>query len=757
MKNMLRLLLCVLCILCVSRDIACCQNETRVKGTVLDAKNHNPLPFCTVVVLGSTNGTSTDELGRFELDVTTGEQLIIGFVGYVSDTVKIISNKDFYTISLKPNNSSLGEVVVTGTMKEISRKDSPIPVEVITAKYFQKNPTPNLFEAVGMINGIQPQLNCNVCNTGDIHINGMEGPYTMILIDGMPIVSGLATVYGLSGIPNSIVERVEVVKGPASSLYGSEAMGGVINVITKQPEKASVFSADVMATSWQELNADVSTKLKVGKLNSLTGANYFNYSNPIDNNNDGFTDVTIQNRVSVFQKLSLVRNEHRVASLAGRYVYEDRWGGQMNWNDDWRGSDSIYGESINTKRWEVIGMYQLPIKEKVYTQFSYNWHNQDSYYGTTPYFANQQVAFAQVYWDKKVGSSHNLLLGSSYRYTYYDDNTPGTANADSVNPKNQPAITSLPGAYIQDEWTLNNQNKLLLGYRYDYDKNHGSIHSPRIAYKWDPNKNNTLRFSFGTGYRVVNLFTEDHSALTGARDVIIVNQLRPERSYNSNLNYVVSIPSDAFYLGFDATVFYSYFTNKIVGDFDSNPNQIIYDNLNGNAVSRGVSLNTNLSLNVPLKLNAGITYMDVYLNEDDGTGKLVKKQQLHAPKWSGNFLLSYTFIKPLITIDLTGKWNGPMRLPVLPNDYRPEYSPTYCIANIQVSKKMKKGLEVYGGVKNFFNFIPADPIMRPQDPFDKYVDDPVSNPNGYTFDPSYNYASLQGIRGFVGIRYNLQK
>lgn len=757
MKNMLRLLLCVLCILCVSRDIAYCQNETRVKGTVLDAKNHNALPFCTIVVLGSTNGTSTDELGRFELDVTTGEQLIIGFVGYVSDTVKIISNKDFYTISLKPNNSSLGEVVVTGTMKEISRKDSPIPVEVITAKYFQKNPTPNLFEAVGMINGIQPQLNCNVCNTGDIHINGMEGPYTMILIDGMPIVSGLATVYGLSGIPNSIVERVEVVKGPASSLYGSEAMGGVINVITKQPEKASVFSADVMATSWQELNADLSTKLKVGKLNSLTGVNYFNYSNPIDNNNDGFTDVTIQNRVSVFQKLSLVRSEHRVASLAARYVYEDRWGGQMNWNDDWRGSDSIYGESINTKRWEVIGMYQLPIKEKVYTQFSYNWHNQDSYYGTTPYFANQQVAFAQVYWDKKVGSSHNLLLGSSYRYTYYDDNTPGTADADSVNPKNQPAITPLPGAYIQDEWTLNNQNKLLLGYRYDYDKNHGSIHSPRIAYKWDPNKNNTLRLSFGTGYRVVNLFTEDHSALTGARDVIIVNQLRPERSYNSNLNYVVSIPSDAFYLGFDATVFYSYFTNKIVGDFDSNPNQIIYDNLNGNAVSRGVSLNTNLSLNVPLKLNAGITYMDVYLNEDDGTGKLVKKQQLHAPKWSGNFLLSYTFIKPLITIDFTGKWNGPMRLPVLPNDYRPEYSPAYCIANIQVSKKMKKGLEVYGGVKNLFNFIPADPIMRPQDPFDKYVDDPVNNPNGYTFDPSYNYASLQGIRGFVGIRYNLQK
>lgn len=90
------------------------------------------------------------------------------------------------TSQSEKNHKGLEEVVVSGTMKEISRSESPIPVEILTPKLFQKNPTPSLFEAVGMINGVQPQLNCNVCNTGDIHINGMEGPYTMILIDGMP-------------------------------------------------------------------------------------------------------------------------------------------------------------------------------------------------------------------------------------------------------------------------------------------------------------------------------------------------------------------------------------------------------------------------------------------------------------------------------------------------------------------------------------------------------------------------------------------
>lgn len=673
------------------------------------------------------------------------------YIGLIIYTVAFILPQQL--LSQENKNDTLGEIVVTGTMKEMSRKDSPIPVEIITSKFFQKNPTPSLFEAVGMVNGIQPQLNCNVCNTGDIHINGMEGPYTMILIDGMPIVSALSTVYGLSGIPNSIVDRIEVVKGPASSLYGSEAMGGIINVITKAPAKAPTVSADVFATSWQEYSVDGSVKFRLNNVHSLLGINYYNYNDPIDNNKDGFTDVTLQHRISVFNKWSLIRHYNRIASLAARYVYEDRWGGEMNWNEGYKGSDSIYGEAINTKRWELIGMYQLPVRERIMTQFSYNKHDQDSYYGTVPYLASQQVVFSQIYWDKSLNNNHSLLLGSSFRYTYYDDNTPGTMSSDGIS--NQPTKTPLPGIFAQEEWTINPKHKLLVGYRYDYDQNHGNIHSPRIAYKWSPDAVNTIRASAGTGYRVVNLFTEDHAALTGAREVIITEKLDPERSYNTNLNYTFKTNIGNSLFGLDVTGFYSYFTNKINADLDTDPNKIIYDNLKGHAISRGVSLNMDLAFAVPLKMMAGITYMDVYQMEDDGTGKLRKSVQLHAPKWSGNFVVSYALPR-YITIDLTGKVNGPMRLPILPNDYRAEYSPWYCIANVQLTKKLGKTIEVYGGVKNLLNFVPKDPIMRPFDPFDKQVNDPVNNPNGYTFDPSYNYASMQGIRGFAGIRYTLK-
>ena len=726
-----------------------------IKGKI--TQNNESLPAVSIIVVPLGTSVASDDEGNYEIkNIPFGNyEIIFSSVGSLNERKKVTVDKVspiVLNIVMQDENKALEEVVITGTMKEISRADSPIPVEIITPKLFKKNPTASLFEAVGMVNGVQPQLNCNVCNTGDIHINGMEGPYTMILIDGMPIVSALSTVYGLSGIPNSIVERIEVVKGPASSLYGSEAMGGIINVITKSPTKAPVISADYFFTSWGEQSLDAAVKLKAGTATSLLGINYFNYTIRHDKNKDNFTDVTQQDRISLFNKWNFERKENRMFSLAGRFVYEDRWGGEMNWSKKWRGTDSIYGESIYTKRAELIGLYQLPTTERIFTQFSYNWHDQNSYYGFTPYMATQQVAFVQAYWDKQFGPDHNFLLGGAMRYTEYDDNTPATANTD--NTANKPQKTPLPGLFIQDEWTLNERHKLLGGYRFDYDKNHGAVHSPRVAYKFAPNINHVIRASFGTGFRVVNLFTEDHAALTGARDVVIAEELKPEKSYNANLNYVLKVPASFAFFNFDITGFYSYFTNKIVGDFDTDPNKIIYDNLNGHAISQGVSLNTDITFNFPLKVMAGISYMDVFQMEDNGSGNLERSQQLHAPKWSGNFVASYSF-KNNYSVDLTGNWYGPMRLPILPNDYRPEYSPWFIIANIQLTKKFTYGLEFYGGIKNLFDFVPKDPILRPFDPFDKNVDDPVNNPNGYTFDPSYNYASMQGRRVFLGVRYNL--
>ena len=201
-----------------------------------------------------------------------------------------------------------------------------------------------------------------------------------------------------------------------------------------------------------------------------------------------------------------------------------------------RGGDEIYGESIYTKRGELLGSYQLPTTEKLMLSFSGTMHFQDSRYGTTSYIANQKIGFLQLSWDKKIGKN-DLLTGIASRYTYYDDNTPSTA----ISNENNPEKTWLPGIFLQDEIAFNEKHKVLFGLRYDYNSIHGNILTPRLAYKLKFNDNNILRFNAGTGFRVVNLFTEDHAALTGSREVVIAENLDPEKSVNANLNYIKKI------------------------------------------------------------------------------------------------------------------------------------------------------------------------------------------------------------------------
>jgi outer membrane receptor for ferrienterochelin and colicins len=739
------------------------QTNYSLEGIIRD-KNENPIEFAHVFLKKENKVLITDKNGAFEIcNINDSLQTIyIKHVEYeTKEQIINLSQNSFININLAESFNEIGEVVISGNLKEVSKLESITPVEVFTPKFFQRNPTPNLFESLQNINGVRPQLNCAICNTGDIHINGLEGPYTMVLIDGMPIVSSLSTVYGLSGIPNALVERIEIVKGPASSLYGSEAIGGVINVITKKPEKAPLLSVDLMSNSYLENNLDIGIKSSIkSKINILTGINYFNYSTPIDLNNDNFTDVTLSNKISIFQKWNFKQKNNKLFSIAGRCFYEDRWGGEMNWSPEHRGKDSIYGESIYTTRIEIIGTYQLPIKEDIKLSFSANSHNQNSVYGDVPYIGNQKIGFSQMVWNK-VLPRHDFIVGSSYRYIFYDDNTPATASSSSNNPDNN----HISSVFFQDELAASDKQKFLIGSRIDYSNHHGFIFTPRIGYKIKLKRSHAIRLNTGTGFRVVNIFTEDHAALTGARDVIIEEDLKPEKSYNANVNYTGTFytkKDHAFNL--DITGFYTYFTNKIFPDYDSDPNLILYRNLNGYAISEGVTVNLNISLTNGFKLNSGVTFMNIS-NVEEG----IKQQQILSEKFTGTWGATYFINKLNTEIDYSGNIYSPMRLPLASDlDPRNEFSPWWSTQNIQLNYKGLKNWEFYIGIKNLLNFTPnkGNPfiIARSNDPFDKNVQfsesgevlKTPSNPYGLTFDPTYIFAPNQGVRVFFGIRFKIR-
>ena len=726
--------------------------DFRVTGTVLS--QGQPLTSASVYIENSNTGTSTDIEGQFTLSFSNikNPKLVISFLGYKTQIKKINSEStDLGTIELELEEA-LEEIVVSGTLKAVSKRDSPVPVEVYGQSFFKANPTASIFDALENINGVRSQLNCSICSTGSVNINGQEGSYTMVLIDGFPIVSGLSTVYGFSGIPQALIERIEVIKGPASTLYGSEAVAGVINLITKLPENTSKLSVDSFFSGWGEVNTDLAYKYQLSdKTSAILGVNYFNYSNPIDNNKDGLTDLTLQDRISIFNKFTIGNK----FSIATRFVYEDRWGGQMGWLPKHRGGEELYGESIFTRRFEFFGKYQF--NKNLSFQYSFNDHNQNSAYGKILLKADQTIGFGQMVWNKNI-AKHELLMGLAYRFTFYDDNT--TATFNDFSSQNMASITHLPGLFIQNQTQINPYNTLLLGIRYDHNSIHGDILTPRINYKINnSDKSSILRLSAGTGYRVAQVFTEDHAALTGARKVVFLDDLNPERSWNANMNFV-----QKFYLrkgaiiDFDFSLFTTHFSNKIIPDYETDPNKIIYDNLTGKSTSNGISLNINLFAQGGLRINVGATYIDTYVEENG-----IKTVPFLTERFQGVWKVEKKWIANDLTLDFTGTNTGALRLPTLGNlDPRPSYSDPFTILNVQLTKTWNNTIEYYGGVKNILNFVPpSNSITRPFDPFDRQVVfdqsgnalPTPSNPYALTFDPTYVYTSNQGIRFFFGIRW----
>ncbi len=708
------------------------QNRDAVHGRVV-RQSGSPVPYASIAVVGSQRGVIADADGRFRVvGLPLGDYVLIasaqGF-GAVETRVRA-GSAEVVTIVLEPDPVALEALTVTGTMKSATVAESPVKVNVVPRAVLQRNATNNLVEAVQFVNGIYNQVDCGVCYTNSLRINGMEGPYTAVLIDGMPLMSSLASVYGLNGINPALIEQIEIIKGPSSTLYGSEAMAGVINVITKDPRFAPRLAVDAWGTSDAEGNLDFAASTRPGDVSGFLSGNVAYNSRFVDGNGDGFSDFPLNRRGVVFGKIDVSPAGERRASLTAKYLYEDRFGGVEGWTRKHRGSDQVYGESIHTNRVEILGAYLPRWSNEIRLEGSYSWHDQDSWYGDSPYAASQHIAFGNALWGPMFGR-HDLLIGASLRYQTYDDNTPATTEIDR---------RLIPGVFAQDELRFANGVTVLGGVRADHHEEHGVIASPRVAFKWDAFEHTSFRINAGTGFRVVNLFTEDHAALTGAREVLIVSQLEPERSRSVtlNVNQVVEFGPNPMMI--DVDLFHTRFSNKIVPDYDVDPNQIVYDNLDGHAISRGVGLTLNQNVDFDRFLySVGVTVQDVYTVEAEQLA-----DEFFAPNVRGVLSATYNARSVPLRFDYTGSITGPMRLPAYEAPFtRAERSPTYAIHNVQGSWRIEGGAEFYLSVKNLSDYVQPSALIDPANPF------------GDDFDTAYVYGPLRGRHLMLGLRYGV--
>ena len=548
----------------------------------------------------------------------------------------------------------------------------------------------------------------------------------------MPLMSSLASVYGLNGINPALIEQIEIVKGPASTLYGSEAMAGVVNVITKDPRFAPRLSLDVHTTSEAEGNIDFAVAPEPGDVSGFVSGNVAYNQRFVDENGDGFTDFPLTRRAVLFAKVDRATEGVRRGGLSAKYLYEDRFGGVRGWTTEDRGSDRVYGESVVTRRAELIGSWLPSWSDALRFEGSYTWHDQSSFYGDTEYDASQHVAFGNLLWSDRWGR-HDLLVGASARYQRYDDNTPATSDPDA---------RIVPGILLQDELRWENGSSALAGVRVDRYGTHGLVVSPRLALKWEPLHHTAFRLNAGTGFRAVNLFAEDHAALSGSREVVILSELRPERSRSVtlNVNQIIEIGPNPVMIDLD--LFHTRFSNKIVADYDVDPRSIVYDNLAGHSLSRGIALSFNQNVDFDRFLySAGVTLQDVHTVREG-----VRQDEFFAPRVRVVGTATYNFRVLPLTLDYSGAITGPMRLPAYEEPFsRPERSPAYGVHNLQGTWRWGDGAALYLSVKNVLDYVQPSPLINPSDPFSD------------AFDTAYVYGPMRGRHLMLGFRYGVSR
>jgi outer membrane receptor for ferrienterochelin and colicins len=740
-----------------------------IKGTIRSGEE--TLPFATVQIKNSDRGGTSDIDGTYLLqDIEPGKYvLVVSHVGHISEKKNVlVKSGETSTVNFDMSSSSvLDEVVVTGTMKPTFVSASPVKIDVVTSEQFDlylPSAASSIIESVQLVNGVQEVIDCGVCYTNNISVNGLPGSYTAILMDGTPIYGSLASVYGLNGIPNMIIDRFEVIKGPNSTLYGSDAVAGVINIITKNPAEQPVFSADIMTTSMEEVFANLAFAPELGKSNGYVGLNYNYVNNFQDINSDGFGDGVNTDVISLFSKFNIYRPSDKMFTVAAKYYYEDRRNGVEAFVKDraykqLRGDDQIYGESIYTNRVELFGTYALNTAESLKIDYSLSNHLQDSYYGSERYEASQQIAFVNLIWslDHK---KHDFLVGSTLRYDAYDDSTIATEvedeNGEVVNDPNNQFV---PGIFVQDEFRASEKFTALGGLRLDHHSEHGLIAAPRLNLKYKSSDWTTFRLNIGTGFKVVNLFTEDHAFVLGQRDVVILEDLEPERSYNFALNYNQVYTGLGGSGSFDMEAFYTHFTNKIIPDYDQQ-GLIIYENTDGWARTMGLSMSLNHNFRFPLSFNLGINFLNSTQTEEGENGLPVTEELVLAPRISGVLTANYRMRKQRITFAYTAQYTGVMALPEvydldangLPLDQaRPTESVPFSLHQLQVTKTFNNSYTLYFGVNNLLNYVQRESQLVG-------YDDPNYAP-GFSpfFDTSYVYAPNHGREFYIGFKLDLDR
>ncbi len=736
-------------------------SQDKINGIIMEAnekKQAMGLPGANVFWLNTSVGTVTDIDGKFSIPYKKNyTRLVISYVGFKTDTLTISKPKMIHHW-LQPT-SGLDEITIK-SRKQATAKSYLQATNVFTVSSDEllKAACCNLSESFETNPSIDVNFADAVTGTRQIKMLGLNSPYILIATENIPSIRGASQAFGLSFIPGTWVESIQITKGAGSVVNGYESIAGQINAELVKPSTDDKLFVNLYGASSErlELNTHVNTKVN-DKWHAGLYLHGNTHNKKHDVNNDGFMDMPKYNQINIMNRWQYTNAEKGFVSFINlKFLNDEKQTGELDFNPDTFNPSNIgslseveaWGSEIDTRRYEVSAKLGYVNPEIPYqslgVQTAFSSHKQDSYFGLNRYDIIHNSLYANAIYNSIISDSrHKVKTGVSYTYDHYDE---------FVNTTDYERTERSFGAFF--EYNYDNLEKLNLtaGLRIDDHNLLGTFVTPRFHLRYTPWEKSALRASFGRGKRSANIFAENQQLFSTSRSINIINAngniygLDPEIAWNYGVSYLQGF--NLFGKKADVTLDYyrTDFKNQIVVDYE-NPQEVSFYNLEGDSYANSFQLELNYNMFEHFDLRMAYKYYDVKTNYNSGklSKPLVPTNRLFANA-SYETRMSSTG-KGQWKFDATFNWLGEQRFSstvMNPVAYQlPDKTPTVATLNAQVTKVFSPKFEVYLGGENITNVRQSNPVLGINDPF------------GSNFDTTFVYGPIFGSMYYTGLRFRI--
>ena len=709
-----------------------------IEGTVYEREPNGdltPLPGVNVYWKIANVGTITDPQGHYSIEIhPTYKCLVFSFVGYENDTVHHMAEPQHYDhVMSTPIQLDEVKIYSRQAAQYVSAID-PIHVEHITGEALRRCACCSLAESFETNASVDVAYADAVTGAKQIELLGLSGLYTQMMTENMPNFRGLASAFGLSYVPGTWMHGISVSKGASSVRNGYESISGQINVEYKEPEENhserlffNLFSNTMAMTEF-----NFNTRFNLGEHDGLLLLGHVGI-NPMkmDGNGDGFMDDPVTHNYNVFLRYNHPNRGHFGCKLGVKALKENRVSGQI---------DGDYGIGINTERYEAFAktgfIFDRP-ETSLGIQQQVTYHKLDSYFGLKDYNATQLSYYANVLFDSYiVNTHHKYSVGASYSYDNYEE---------VLNDSLMPRVEQVPGAFAEYVFSDDHHWTLIGGIRADYNTYYDRLfYTPRLHVRFRTDNELALRLSAGKGYRSPNVLAENSTLLASSRQLLFLDTPKMEEAWNFGINLSKHFDVGEKEIQVLVDAYRTDFVNQIVLDRDADAHQIRIYNLDGKSYSNCAQIQVDYELFRNFDVSAAFRFTDVKMTIND-----TLREKPFVNRYKGLLTLSYA--PGTWQFDLVTQFNGDSRIPDLSGNATAmadgqvmERSPFYVMMSTQITKKLGEHWEIYAGGENLTNYKQSHPLVAANDPF------------GNDFDATMVWGPLSGIRGYLGVRFQVK-